>query len=91
MLVGAAGMFNRRRAKFQLTNESKNKANYLIRAINQGKTLLLDEELTDFQEGMKGETFGIVSVCNNNIYNNLSAKQGEVQREPHMSYFVYIR
>jgi len=80
-----------RHLKLQLTNENKNKANYLIKAINQGKTVLSEEELTHFLEIIKGATFGIVTVCNNNIYKNVSAKKGEIQREPHLSYFVYIR
>jgi hypothetical protein len=80
-----------RHIKLQLNNENKNKANYLIRAINQGKIPLHDEELTDFLENIKHATFGIVTICRNNIYKNLSTKQGEVHREPHMSYFVYIR
>jgi hypothetical protein len=80
-----------RHIKLKLSNENKHKANYLIRAINQGKTLLRDEELTDFLANIKDVTFGIVTVCNNNIYKNVSAEQVEVQQEPHMSYFLYIR
>src|SRR2546422_5945656 len=73
-----------RHVKLQLTNENKNRANYLIRAINQGKTILCDEELIDFLGKIKGATFGIVTVCNNNIYKSVSPKQGQGQQEPHM-------
>jgi hypothetical protein len=80
-----------RHVKLQLTIENKNRANYLIRAINQRKILLRDYELTDFLGNIRDATFGILTVCHNNIYKNLSENQGEVQQESHTSYFLYIR
>ena len=71
----------------QLTNKNNNKSNYMVRAITQGKTLLRDEELTDLLQNIRNATFGIVKVCHDNTYN----MQSELQQQPPLSYFVYIR
>jgi len=70
--------------------EGKTKSNYLIRAIKHDKTLLNDEELTDFLESIWNATFGIVRVHDMNTYKTEPAEKGGLHQELLQSYFVYV-
>jgi hypothetical protein len=70
--------------------EGKTKSNYLIRAIKDGKTLLNDEELTDFLESIRNATFGIVRVRDTNAYKTEPAEKGGLHQELLKSYFVFV-
>lgn len=80
-----------RQITLHLANENKNKDNYLIRAITKGKTLLSEDELTNFLENMKDATFGIITVYFEYDH-HITASEDKIsqQQKSSQSYFVYI-
>jgi hypothetical protein len=64
---------------------------YILTAVEDGKTQLTDKELTNFLEMMKDATFGTITVYYK-TQNKIGTKETEIPASeyPSYSYFVYI-
>ncbi len=62
---------------------------YITRAVGSGKTLLTDEELTNFLKIMKDATFGTITI-HYNKEKDVIDKEFKIPQQSQESYFLYV-